>query len=65
MTIFLLFGIVLFFGLLLFYTFKILALSALVYLILIPTSFFHYKKIKKLNTTDVSKDENEDLEDIL
>ena len=65
MTIFLLFGIVLFFGLLLFYTFKILALSGLVYLILIPISFFHYKKIKKQNTTDVSKDENEDLEDIL
>jgi CDP-diacylglycerol--serine O-phosphatidyltransferase len=65
MTIFLLFGIVLFFGLLLFYTFEILTLSGLVYLILIPISFFHYKKIKKQNTTDVSKDENEDLEDIL
>ena len=65
MTIFLLFGIVLFFGLLLFYTFKILTLSALLYLILIPISFFHYKKIKKQNTTDVNKDENEDLEDIL
>ena len=65
MTIFLLFGIVLFFGLLLFYTFKILALSGLVYLILIPISFFHYKKIKKQNTADASKDENEDLEDIL
>ena len=65
MTIFLLFGIVLFFGLLLFYTFKILALSGLVYLILIPISFFHYKKIKKQNNADVSKDENEDLEDIL
>ena len=65
MKIFLLFGIVLFFGLLLFYTFEILTLSGLVYLILIPISFFHYKKIKKQNTTDVSKDENEDLEDIL
>ena len=65
MTIFLLFGIVLFFGLLLFYTFKILALSGLVYLILIPISFFHYKKIKKQNNDDTSKDENEDLEDIL
>ena len=65
MTIFLLFGIVLFFGLLLFYTFKILALSGLVYLILIPISFFHYKKIKKQNTNEAGKDENEDLEDIL
>ena len=65
MTIFLLFGIVLFFGFLLFYTFKILALSGLVYLILIPISFFHYKKIKKQNTNEAGKDENEDLEDIL
>ena len=45
--------------------FKILALSGLLYLILIPISFFHYKKIKKQNNTDPSKDENEDLEDIL
>jgi len=47
MTIFLLFGIVLFFGLLLIYTFKVIALSGLVYLMLIPISFLHYQKIKK------------------
>ena len=46
-TIFLLFGIVLFFGLLLIYTFKVIALSGLVYLMLIPISFLHYQKIKK------------------
>ena len=65
MTIFLLFGIVLFFGLLLIYTFKVIALSALIYLSLIPISFLHYQKIKKQKSIDVIKDENEDLEDIL
>ena len=65
MTIFLLFGIVLFFGLLLIYTFKVIALSGLVYLMLIPISFLHYKKIKKQKNTDPARDENDDLEDIL
>ena len=46
-TIFLLFGIVLFFGLLLIYTFNVIAISTLVYLILLPVSYFHYQKIKK------------------
>ena len=65
MTIFLLFGIVLFFGLLLIYTFKIIALSGLVYLMLIPISFLHYQKIKKKKNIDPARDENDDLEDIL
>ena len=63
MTKFLLFGIVLFFGALLVYTFKILALSSLVYLCLIPVSFFHYKKIKKQKNITTDKDEG--LEDVL
>ena len=65
MTIFLLFGIVLFFGLLLIYTFKVIALSGLFYLSLIPISFVHYQKIKKQNNIGNNKDESEDLEDIL
>ena len=65
MTIFLLFGIILFFGLLLIYTFKVIALSGAIYLSLIPISFLHYQKIKKQNNIDVIKDESEDLEDIL
>ena len=64
-TIFLLFGIVLFFGLLLIYTFKVIALSVLVYLSLIPISFLHYQKIKKQNSIGVIKDESDELEDIL
>ena len=65
MTIFLLFGIVLFFGLLLVYTFKVIALSGLIYLSLIPISFLHYQKIKKQNSIGVIKDESDELEDIL
>jgi CDP-diacylglycerol--serine O-phosphatidyltransferase len=65
MTKFLLFGIVLFFGSLLVYTFKILAVSSLIYLCLIPVSFFHYKKIKKEKNIISDKNEDEELEDIL
>ena len=65
MTIFLLFGIVLFFGLLLIYTFKVIALSGLVYLMLIPISFLHYQKTRKQKNADLVRDENDDLEDIL
>ena len=65
MTIFLLFGIVLFFGLLLIYTFKVIVLGGLVYLSLIPISFLHYQKIKKQKNIGIIKDESEDLEDIL
>ncbi len=63
-TIFLLFGIVLFFGLLLVYTFNVIAISALIYLSLLPISFLHYKKIKKKHENDKIQDDD-DLEDIL
>ena len=46
-TIFLLFGIVLFFGLLLIYTFNVIAISTIVYVLLLPISFYHFQKIKK------------------
>jgi len=65
MTVFLLFGIVLFFGLLLIYTFKVLVVSSFMYLCLIPISYFHYKKIKKQKNISESKNDNENLEDIL
>jgi len=63
MTKFLLFGIVLFFGALLVYTFKILAVSSIVYLCLIPISYFHYKKIKK--EKNIISDNDDGMEDIL
>ena len=65
MTKFLLFGIVLFLGALLVYTFKILTVSSLVYLCLLPISYFHYKKIKKEKNIIADTSESDDLEDIL
>ena len=64
-TIFLLFGIVLFFGLLLIYPFNVIALSAVIYLLMLPISFFHYQKLKKQNQDKDSIDEDDDLEDVL
>ena len=64
-TIFLLFGIVLFFGLLLIYTFNIIAISSLIYLSLLPISFFHYQKFKKQNQNEKIQDNDDDLEDVL
>ena len=64
-TIFLLFGIVLFFGLLLIYPFNVIALSAIVYLAMLPISFFHYQKLKKQNEDQNFRDEDDDLEDVL
>ena len=63
-TIFLLFGIVLFFGLLLIYTFNVIAISTIIYLSLLPISFFHFQKIKKQHENNRIQDED-DLEDIL
>jgi CDP-diacylglycerol--serine O-phosphatidyltransferase len=64
-TIFLLFGIVLYFGLLLIYTFKILAITSLIYLLLIPVSYLHFQKIKKKKNVNDLTDDTENLEDIL
>ena len=62
MTIFLLFGIVLFFGLLLIYTFNVMVISGLVYLCLIPISFIHYIKLnKKLDVINSENDHHEDM----
>ena len=63
-TIFLLFGIVLFFGLLLIYTFNVIAISSVVYLLLLPISFLHFQKIKKQHENDRIQDDD-DLEDML
>jgi len=64
-TIFLLFGIVLFFGLLLIYPFNVISISALIYLFMLPISFFHYQKLKKKNDDKNNIDEDDDLEDEL
>ena len=64
-TIFLLFGIVLFFGLLLIYPFNVISVSALIYLSMLPISFFHYQKLKQKNEGQNYDDEDDDLEDVL
>ena len=63
-TIFLLFGIVLFFGLLLIYTFNVITITALIYLLVLPISFIHYQKNKKQPQNDKNKDDD-DFENIL
>ena len=63
-TIFLLFGIVLFLGLLLIYPFNVIAISAVIYLLMLPISFFHFQKLKKQNQ-DKDSLEDDDLEDVL
>jgi CDP-diacylglycerol---serine O-phosphatidyltransferase len=65
MTIFALFGIVLFFGLLLIYTFKVLLVCGLIYICLIPIGYYNYKKINKQKTLEGENNDNEDPEDIL
>jgi CDP-diacylglycerol--serine O-phosphatidyltransferase len=64
-TIFLLFGIVLFFGLLLIYPFNVIAISSIVYLLMLPISFFHYQKLKKQYADNNSDDDDDNLEDVL
>ncbi len=63
-TIFLLFGIVLSFGLLLIFTFKALIMCCLIYLLSIPASIIHYKKLKKSFVND-NKFIEEEPEDVL
>ena len=63
-TIFLLFGIILFFGLLLVYPFNVIAISSIVYLLMLPISFLHYQKLKKQHVENNIADDD-DLEDVL
>ena len=65
MTIFLLFGIVLFFGLLLIYPFKVMIITSIIYLCIIPLSFIHYQKFNKKHNIKNLNNENEDFEDVL
>jgi len=65
MTIFLLFGIVLFFGLLLIYPFKVMIITVTIYLCIIPLSFIHYQKLNKKHNIKNLNNENEDFEDVL
>ena len=64
-TIFLLFGIVLFVGLLLIYPFNVIAISSIIYLLMLPISFFHFQKLKKQHLDKNLAEDDDDLEDVL
>ena len=62
MTIFLLFGVVLYFGLILIYTFNAIVISGLIYFLMIPISTLHFINLNKNNKVqDISSEEHEDI----
>ena len=62
LTIFLLFGVVLFFGLLLIYSYNVIVISSLLYLALIPFSIFHFQNLnKKFINENIDNEEHEDI----
>jgi CDP-diacylglycerol--serine O-phosphatidyltransferase len=62
LAIFLLLGIGVYVSLLIFYTFEILFVSGLIYILLIPVSFFHYKYLNKKSLISIhEEDETEDV----
>ena len=61
LAIFLLLGIGIYASLLIFYTFKTLFFSGIIYLLLIPISFFHYRSENKKSFIPSSEDEDEDV----
>ena len=62
LTIFLLFGVVLFFGSLLIYTYNVIVISSLLYLALIPLSIFHFQNLnKKFVNENIDNEEHEDI----
>ncbi len=60
-AIFLLLGIGIFVSLLIFYTFKTLFFSGLIYLILIPISYLHYRHLSNKTIVKVQEEETEDV----
>jgi len=63
LAIFLLLGIGVYVSLIIFYTFETLFISGLIYVILIPVSFFHFKYLNKKSL--ISACEEEETEDVL
>ena len=63
LAIFLLLGIGVYVSLIIFYTFETLFVSGLIYIILIPVSFFHFKYLNKKSL--ISACEEEETEDVL
>ena len=61
LTIFLLLGIGIYLSLLIFYTFKTLFFSGLIYILLIPVSYLHYRYINNKSMAIVKEEETEDV----
>ena len=62
MSIFLIFGVVIYFVLLLLYTFNTIVISGLIYLIMIPISSLHFMKVRnKFTTQSGDIDDHEDI----
>ena len=61
LTIFLLLGIGIYLGLVIFYTFETLFFSGLIYIMLIPVSYFHYRKLNKKSVSAITDEPDEDV----
>ena len=60
-TIFLLLGIGIYVSLLIFYTFETLFFTGIIYLFLIPISFFHFRRKNKKSFETTLDDNDEDV----
>jgi len=60
-AVFLLLGIGIYVSLLIFYTFETLFLTGIIYLVLIPISFFHFKNKNKKSSVLEQSDQDEDI----
>ena len=61
LAIFLLLGIGIYVGFLIFYTFQTLLLTGVIYLLLIPISFFHYRRKNKKSFISSAEEDDEDV----
>ena len=61
LAIFLLLGIGIYLSLLIFYTFETLFITGLIYIMLIPVSFFHFRHLNKKSLTSAREEETEDM----
>ena len=61
LAIFLLLGIGIYISLIIFYTFETLFFTGIVYLVLIPISYVHYRYLNKKKITYVDDEETEDI----
>ena len=61
LAVFLLLGMGIYVSFLIFYTFETLFLTGLIYVLLIPISFFHYRNLRKKFSANIKDEETEDI----